>query len=239
MVGTVALAPSFILIAALVALALAFVRGDVSQERRKRLAALEQAKANWRNMEATWHHEAGGGSFSMAMEELRRARAQREQLDLEFAKEKQRLISTLRDRQLKSFLANFFLDDHSIPNIGPGRKATLASFGIETAADINRQRILAIKGFGPNLAANLTNWRRSIETRFVFDPAKGIDPQDAAALQQRFNQKRKELEGILLAGPERLERLRAEALKSQERLKSHIHKAAQDFAQATADLTAI
>jgi DNA-binding helix-hairpin-helix protein with protein kinase domain len=63
-----------------------------------------------------------------------------------------------RDRfkqQLKQYLENFFIEHATIPSIGPGRKATLESYGIETAADVDKQRIIACPVSGPQ-------WSRSL-----------------------------------------------------------------------------
>ena len=46
--------------------------------------------------------------------------------------------------------------------IGSARKAVLASFGIETAADVNQSKVLAIQGFGPGLVAELMAWRQGL-----------------------------------------------------------------------------
>jgi DNA-binding helix-hairpin-helix protein with protein kinase domain len=237
--GTLAVAPSAILFAGLIALVIFFLPTDESQERQIRNARLEQTKASWQTVQSEWHREAGGGMFTQAMDELRRARDQYDKLGGEYANEKQVLMSSLKERQLQQFLSLFFLDNHSIMNIGWGRKATLASFGIETAADITYQKVSAIKGFGHVLTTNLLDWRRSIEARFVFDASKGIDPQDMAALNHRFAQKRQGLVGVLLAGPERLERIRIETMKNKDRLQPRVQTVAHELAQAMADLNAL
>src|SRR5262249_56129911 len=69
-----------------------------------------------------------------------------------------------RDRfkqQLEQYLENFFIEHATIPGIGPGRKATLESYGIETAADIDKQRIVAVPGFAAATAAKQIEWRRA------------------------------------------------------------------------------
>jgi DNA-binding helix-hairpin-helix protein with protein kinase domain len=63
-----------------------------------------------------------------------------------------------------------------IHGIGDARKATLQSYGIETAADISDQRVLAVPGFGPVALNNPTNWRKQQERRFRFDPNQEVDP---------------------------------------------------------------
>src|SRR5262249_1654982 len=69
-----------------------------------------------------------------------------------------RLQELERDRfkqQLEQYLENFFIEHATISGIGPGRRATLVSYGIETAADIHKQRIVAVPGFGPAMAEKL------------------------------------------------------------------------------------
>jgi DNA-binding helix-hairpin-helix protein with protein kinase domain len=43
----------------------------------------------------------------------------------------------------------------------------LASFGVETAADVKLQAIKNISGFGPHLTDRLLSWRRSCEQKFI------------------------------------------------------------------------
>src|SRR5262245_3390315 len=154
-----------------------------------------------------------------------------------YAQEKQKLQASIRERQLLKFLDSFFIDAHKIPNIGPGRKATLASFGIETAADIDPRKILKIKGFGKNITGELVRWRKSLENRFVFDPSKGIDPADMAALTQKFRQRKTQIEGALLAGPELLNQISAEAMRKRQSLRMEVEAAARAVEQAHSDMS--
>src|SRR5262249_25961961 len=75
----------------------------------------------------------------------------------------------------------------AISGIGPAKTTTLASFGIESAADINQSAILAISGFGPATAEKLLDWRAMHEKRFVYNPAPlPADAQAAAKLESEF-----------------------------------------------------
>jgi DNA-binding helix-hairpin-helix protein with protein kinase domain len=67
---------------------------------------------------------------------------------------------------------------------GPGRKQTLQSYGIETAADLNSAAITWVPGFGAKMADKLLAWRGSLEKRFRFDPAKAIDPREIMGVEQ-------------------------------------------------------
>lgn len=121
-----------------------------------------------------------------------------------FSKEKQKGQDNIRERQLSRFLERHLIADHKIPQIGPSRKATLASFGIETAADIEQFKIRRIEGFGRKYTQGLLRWRDSIEQSFVFDPSKGIDPADVSSLKQKSRQRKIPIEKALLSGPHEL-----------------------------------
>jgi DNA-binding helix-hairpin-helix protein with protein kinase domain len=90
-----------------------------------------------------------------------------------------RLKSERQSRQLNEFLDRFLIQRASIPSIGPAKTTTLASFGIESAADINRSAILAVPGFGPATADKLLAWRAGHERKFTYNPAPL--PSDAQA----------------------------------------------------------
>jgi len=188
-------------------------------------------------MEQRWKREAGDKVFKEKLRELAQLKSQYESLDAEYAQEKQKLQTTIRERQFHKFLDSFFIDNHRIPNIGPGRKATLASFGIETAADIEPYSIMNIKGFGEKSTNALVRWRKSLESQLVFDPSKGIDPADIAVLNQKFRQRRTQIEGALLAGPELLNQIMADIMRKRQSLRVEVEAAAQALAQARSNMS--
>ena len=198
---------------------------------------MNHAQGNWNAAEQRWRREASTGVFKEKLQELVRLKSQYESLDAEYAQEKQKMQTTIRERQLHKFLDGFFIDDHKIPKIGPGRKATLASFGIETAADIDPLKIQRIKGFGESYTGELVRWRKSLEREFVFDPSQGIDPVDIAALNQKFRQRKAQVENALLAGPEMLNQVRADVIRKRQSLQVEIEAAARALAQASSDLS--
>lgn len=96
-----------------------------------------------------------------------------------------------------------------IQGIGPGRVATLASYGIETAYDITRSALGNVPGFGHVLVGNLRAWRNSVESRFVFDPNKGVDPDDIRSIEQEIIARRIQLETRLISGVSELRQINA------------------------------
>jgi DNA-binding helix-hairpin-helix protein with protein kinase domain len=78
----------------------------------------------------------------------------------------------------------------NIDSIGEGRKMTLRSFGIETAWDIKYHSVIAVPGFGPMLTNKLTNWRRFVEGRFMFNANIPTDPADIAKVRAELAMRR-------------------------------------------------
>ena len=113
----------------------------------------------------------------------------------------------------------------------------MASFGVETAADVEPGKILRISGFGPGLTNELVQWRKRLEGKFRFDPSKGVDPADIAALNQNFRLERTQIEGALLATPELLNKVRGQTLLRREAIRSQIEDVAKALSQARADLS--
>jgi hypothetical protein len=234
--ATPAIHPGVFIIGLIVAVILVFSRGEYATESQTRQIALDEAQRAWNDLELRWRREGGDAIFQKKLGELAQMKSAYQRLEAESAQEKQQLHATLRARQLHKFLDNFFIDIHRIPHIGPGRKATLASFGIETAADIDPNVIQSIKGFGASITGALLQWRRTLESRFVFDPSKGIDPADLRMLTQKFRQRMAPLEGALLAGVETLSHMRAEIMRQRHTLQTELEAAARALAQAHSDI---
>lgn len=236
-IATFALNPSGIVyvIIFVISCFLFFSKVDDSAERSAKRSAYNITQNKWEEADRRWKREAGEGKFNEKLLELKKLKTRYESLNAEYATEKQKLQANIKQRQLHKFLDGFFIEGHRIPSIGPGRKAILTSFGIETAADIDPQKIRQISGFGEFLTGELVKWRKGLEGRFVFDPSKGIERSDIDALNQKFNKLRSEIEGALLAGPEALNREKNNALLRRQSLRSDIEAAAQSYAQAIAD----
>jgi DNA-binding helix-hairpin-helix protein with protein kinase domain len=236
-IGTFALNPSggVYLIVFIVACVLFFSKVNDSAEKKARGSARDLAESKWQEAERRWKRDGGDGLFQSRVQELKNLKSRYENLNSEYAKEKQGLQSAVRQRQLHKFLDGFFIEGHKIQGIGPGRKAALASFGIETAADIDHHKIIQISGFGEGLTRELTNWRSSLERKFVFDPSKGIDRADIDALNQKFNKLKAELQSALLAGQETLNRAKNDTLMRRQALRTDVEAAGQAYINAIAD----
>ena len=115
--------------------------------------------------------------------------------------------STRETRQRAAFLDQFLIRSAKISGIGSVRKATLVSFGIETAADISQFSVLQVPGFGDVMTRNLLDWRRKLESRFRYNPARNAqDIADEGRLRADFLRHKSDLEATIRNG---LQTLRA------------------------------
>jgi DNA-binding helix-hairpin-helix protein with protein kinase domain len=211
--------------------------GNEELEFRKKL--VDEAKDELSVAQKKWVNEASEIQFDIKLKELTLLKFEYENLEKELLKEKDVLLKNIRNAQLYNYLNKFYLDDHKISGIADIRKATLASFGIETAADINSRDIINIPGFGKHISGLLIAWRANIEHNFIFDSTKGINPQDLAALNQKFLQKRKKIEANLLAGPEELSQIKEKILSKRKYLLPIYEAAHNKVQQAIEDVQII
>jgi DNA-binding helix-hairpin-helix protein with protein kinase domain len=142
----------------------------------------------------------------------------------------------MEELQLHKFLSNYFIHNHSIPNIGDNRKSTLSSYGIDTAADIEKLNKIKVPGFGTFLEGHLINWRNNLARRFKFDPSKGIDPEEVNKLNKKFENTKIQLQNDLRNGAEVLTRIKNRLLHSRTNLRAEGLTLASKLAQAKADI---
>ncbi|MGB3866643.1 MAG: hypothetical protein WBA29_13555 [Xanthobacteraceae bacterium] len=184
--GTVMIPQLFFIwaIIAVVAYNIALKTLGKTEEVRRFKEAMNSADANFKQAEADWRNRAGDQAFEEAKRKFTELKNELAQIPAKRNRALDQLKQSQRKLQLDRFLDRFDLEDAKIEGIGPGRKRTLESYGIETAEDILSHRISAVPGFGPKMIDRLMKWRRSIEAKFVFDPAKAIDPRDIAKVEQ-------------------------------------------------------
>ena len=132
----------------------------------------------------------------------------------------------------------FEIDRAKIPGIGAGRKQTLESYGIETAADVTARQMAKVPGFGPVLTEKMLKWRRSVEAKFVFDSKRGIDPRHIAKVEQDVLTERKRVEDRLRAGANELRAAHAQIIAARQLLRANVESAHRRYQQAYADFEA-
>lgn len=133
----------------------------------------------WHEATNAWRNALGVGVAARLRNDLESAVEEYRGLPAAKTKAMTKLKNERHARQLSEYLDRFLIRRASISGIGQAKTTTLASFGIESAADIKRNAILAIPGFGPATADRLLEWRAQHERRFVYNAAP--NQSDAAA----------------------------------------------------------
>lgn len=201
--------------------------------------AAEAAERRWRTVQNDWRAKAGPGNFDEKKAAIARLRQDWMNVPNVRLKKLEQLRKNHREKQLERFLDGFEIETAKIRGIGPGRKQTLESFGIETAADLMQQRIAAVPGFGPSLQGNLLAWRRDLERRFVFDPAKPIDQRDIAQVEQETVAERQGLESKTRQAVAELKQIQMQIGAARQHMRPAVEAAQRDHAQATASYRAV
>lgn len=152
-----------------------------------------------------WNKRNGVDDFLKLYSELEAAREEYQFVKREEAREVGKQSEHRKVAQLDAYLASFPIEHANIRGIGPATSATLASYGIDTAANIKDGSIQNVPGVGNKLSEKLLEWRKKLEGQFVYRPdVTALDR--AAILQARVKAETKAgpLRAKLIAGPQNL-----------------------------------
>ncbi|MBB3978616.1 DNA-binding helix-hairpin-helix protein with protein kinase domain [Rhizobium azooxidifex] len=176
-------------------------------------AELKLSTAAWHQQRALWEKHAGPEHFDERKAHFLKLAANHGALPQRERERLEELDRKKRDLQMRKHMESHLLDRAKVPSIGPGRKATLASYGIETAWDAKSRRITNIPGFGPAMQEKLRAWSKSVEYKFVFNANIPTDPQAIRDVKTDIAKQRAELERDLLKAPGELQRIFDDAAK--------------------------
>ena len=227
------------LIPAIIAGVIFLLPGRDTAEKKRRKKAFEDARYSWQLWEKKWKAEAGDAEFTAQANALTHAKQRYEAIEQEYRNALSALQHTSKERQQKKFLENCHLEACTSPRLTENRRAALRSFGIETAADIDPQRIQTIPGFDATLANELVSWKKLQESRFVFDEEKRASASDIQGLIHTFQPKIRPAEREILGGIEKLYALQQKILRNRAKFQPVIEKSARDLAQARANLSPV
>jgi DNA-binding helix-hairpin-helix protein with protein kinase domain len=207
--------------------------------RRRAQKTVEDAEAFFKVLEKTWIREASEAPFEIKRNTLEKLKDEYLGLPALRTSKIQALQADLARAQLRKFLDHHRLEHAKIPGIADARRATLQSYGIETADDVTPSALAQVPGIGPALASALLEWRKSIAARFVFNPAAKIDPRDIADVDRNLAARRSEIEKSLTSGIGELRQLSRQIILRRRALLPQITAAVQAIAQAEVDWKAV
>ncbi len=199
-------------------------------------AAVSEAARQYKAIQEQWQASATAAEFSTKWSELDAARKELETLPRTRREGLQGLERNRKQLQLQKWLDRHYIRDVNLAGIGAGRKALLASYGIDTAGDLSWQSLQNVNGIGPRNASALMTWRDCIATRFVFNPALGADALDIARLDREIAERRTTLQQTLNSGAEELEAIRQRILDTRANLQAAAERALESLVKAEARL---
>ena len=179
-----------------IAFSLASSKTDVSATWRQRFLEIEE---EWNRALDQWERRSGFEKIENLRTSLVEAKRAYEALAHEQADRIRRSQDERESLQRAAFLERFRIRDYKISQVGPAKLAALTSYGIETAADITPESVLAVAGFGPINSKPLLEWQQQCARRFVYDPKPTAADQLAvntikADIQQRRQTLRQKLQ---------------------------------------------
>jgi DNA-binding helix-hairpin-helix protein with protein kinase domain len=166
-----------------------------------------QAEQAWDAVRQAWSRQSGNSDYLQVKSEALSYVRDLNCLPTEEKSQLQQLEINKQKLQLERHLERHLIKAAKIRKVGSARKTVLASFGIETAADIERQRIAAIQGFGPALVSELLSWRASIVQKFVFNANEPISSAQIAAVRIGIANKKVALDAKLRSTLARLQQV--------------------------------
>lgn len=212
---------------------------DRQQEVRSRSAARQTAHQQYVQALEAIRREAGPDAFNARREHLNRLKLEFDDLANREKKDLQTMHTHAEKRQRVRYLEQFFIDKGNLPGIGPANRATLASFGIETAAEVEWTRIRRLKGFGDVKTRTLVDWSKGLERNFKFNAAQSVTQADINQVKQKIHARAQAIQQELRAG---LVEIQQFTVKQDQAIRRHtpsLQHAANRLAQANADWEAL
>lgn len=204
---------------------------------RKYNAEAAQAEAAAKAARNSWHSTVNTSKLSQIHAKAQSAWATLQSLKDKFDQELGSTLTALRQAHKESYLRSWLIADASIPNIGPSRSSTLASYGVETAADISSARLYGITGFGPVLTSSLIAWKESLLRNYQQPSDDQLAKGEKAVLLAKYMKMRSQASADLQIAIETFDEAKRQAndlLTKHERNIAHFTALA---ASARADIT--
>ena len=197
----------------------------------KRSKELANAQWQWKRLVEEWNRLCSTAVYKEKLAKLGQAR---EEL-LAWDSVRLRELRTLR-REVGSRARDLFLERLRIDraNLSLRREdiAALASFGIETAADVIRESRKLVHAIPSFSAHDLMAWATGHSRRFVFDKHAPPDPELTAQLESRLAERQHELLTLLRNGPAELELTRRDIESARERMDLQMRDAWKELHEA-------
>jgi DNA-binding helix-hairpin-helix protein with protein kinase domain len=230
---------------------------EIDAKNKRIIAAWEAANAPWINEQKRWRDRA-----SLAEAEIKRledefvaqrrmivSRFQQRKVDVDgvrkshegvwrdYELELRHAEIDSEELQLEAYLDKALICDAKLKGITPARIASLRSFDIETAKDVNKLHGRKVQGIGPVLKKRLFDWRDKLESSFR--PQQGLPESERRRISGRYAPVLLPLRQALQSAINDLETIAASHRASEAEQIKAIAAAVQDLAVAEAHVLAM
>jgi DNA-binding helix-hairpin-helix protein with protein kinase domain len=211
----------------------------VRRKRRKPwINAYRAAKSEEADAAAELEHANRFPAHGAALAAVTRASRQWDGLQSLRAERYQQLEKNKRQEQLRQFLQAQLIESARIKGIGSGRVAMLSAYGIDTAWDVEIQRIQQVPQFGPVLANRLVTWRQEREYAFVYDRSRPLPQEAVIRLEKEIEDAQRRLVDNLRRALRALEAAHASEPAAAATAARRLHAAKLTLLQTEADVLA-
>ena len=195
------------------------------------------AEAAYHTAIMDWRDRIGIKEFLTAKSDLAALKNRHAHLKTEMDHKLAEVERNRRAAQLDRYLSQFTITRAKIRGIGDGRKATLASYGIDTAADVTTARVLLVPGFGGSMASTMVEWRQKLERRFQFSATPTpADLQASEQVKRNYAVEAGKMRAKLKIGPAELATAAATIKARLSTPDPYVQKAYQEWQQLRTDL---
>jgi len=238
MVGELVLLPRGGLFILLGAVVLVFGAGACRQRRKPWIDAYRAAKSEETDAAAELERANRFPAHAAALAAATRASRLWDGLPSLRAERYRQLEKNKRQEQLQQFLQTQRIESARIKGIGAGRVAMLSAYGIDTAGDIEIQRVQQVPQFGPVLADRLVAWRQEREHAFVYDPSRPLPREAVIRLEKEIEDAQRRLVDDVRRALRALEAARASEPAAAATAAQRLHAAKLVLLQAEVDVLA-
>jgi DNA-binding helix-hairpin-helix protein with protein kinase domain len=194
------------------------------------------AYQRWQVASDAWHKSVGITEAASTLHEVSEAVVTYRALKAEHTSLVDAYKRDRRAKQLSAYLDGFEIRNTKLKGIGPAKQAALASYGVETAADVTFERATAAPGIGEATANILTEWKRKLATRFIYqDQMNDTDRQELARISHLIEAKASALRAMILGGKTKLTALSARVSSARNSVDPTLNRLHQELEQAKCD----
>ena len=206
--------------------------GVFADRARRDLETFEKARNEWQST-------AGPGRFDAKRTELDRLRARWEESRDVQHRMQQEQHDQKQSAALARFLDGFAIETAGIQGLSPSRVPLLASFGIETAADVVAEKLESVPKLDKQMREVLTGWREELESRFRQAAGSSRASLDEELIEREALAEQMRIEAALRTSLQDLQEIQKQALFARISMKAKVEETHRAYLQSAADLKAV